>query len=232
MNKFKTIGVLGGMGPCASAYFYQLLLILSQQKYGSVQDEEYPHIILNSLALRGSNEFGMEKKGVIKNQLIDGIKALEKANVDFIVIPCNSVHNVINELRKVSRVPIISIIEKVVDQVKVCKSKKTLILSSETTDKYGLYDHLSEERIETVKPDTKLKREMTKLICSVMGGYSGTIFKTKILKQINLMYKKGQIDSVVLGCTELPVTIQAKDTKVKLYDSLKILAESALEYAQ
>ena len=103
MNRFKTIGVLGGMGPAASAHFYQLLLKYSQKIYGAVQDDEYPQIIINSLALTGSTEKGMEENELIVRQLSEGIKALEKSNSDFIVIPCNSVHNVINELISLNR---------------------------------------------------------------------------------------------------------------------------------
>ncbi len=232
MNKFKTIGVLGGMGPCASAYFYQLLLIQSQHKYGAVQDSDYPHIIVNSLALNGSNEFGMEENDLILAQLLEGIKALEKAGVDFIVIACNSVCNVITKLRKLSAVPIISIVEEVINKAETQKSKKILLLSSETTDKYGLYSNLSKKGVEIIKPDDRLQKEVTQLILCVMGNTDWSIPKARIIEYINSMYSEGKIDSVILGCTELPVSIQSKDILIRLYDSLEILAKSALKFAK
>jgi aspartate racemase len=232
MNKFKTIGVLGGMGPCSSAYFYQLLLTQSQQKYGAVQDFEYPHIIINSLALSGSNELGMEENELIVSQLLDGIKALESAGVDFIVIACNSVHNAIKKLREASSVPIISIIEEVTNKVENQHSKKVLLLSSETTGKHGLYDHLQKKGMEIIKPEMQLQKQVTQLIMCIMGNSDWRTTKSKIIEQINSMYSEDKIDSVIIGCTELPVAIHSNDTPVRLYDSLDILAESTLKYAK
>lgn len=232
MKKFKTIGVLGGMGPSASAYFYQLLLTRTQKKFKAVQDEDYPPIIINSLALKGSNEFGMEENRFILDQLLMGIEVLEKAKADFIVIACNSVHNVYAKLAEATKLPIINLIEKVVKEVKINKSQKILIVSSETTKKYGLYNKLSQEGVEIIKPDSKLQKYITKLILSVMGGSDWDKIKLAVINQINLMYSKGIIDSVIFGCTELPLAIQKEDVKCKLYDSLIILADAALEFAE
>lgn len=232
MKNLKTIGVLGGMGPCASAHFYNLLLTSAQKKLGSIQDDEYPQIIINSLALKGSTEAGMENSDLITSQMINGIKVLEKAGCDFTVIPCNSVHNSIDLLREKSNKPILSIIEKVSREVIKSKAKKVLVLSSETTDKYGLYDHLENYGIKVIKPEIGLRRKLTKLILSVMGSKNVNKIKMSVLKEIENLYKAKKIDSVILGCTELPLAISNFDTKIKLFDSLKILADAAIEYAK
>lgn len=232
MNKFKTIGVLGGMGPVASAYFYQLLLRVAQKKYDAVQDDEYPQVIINSLALSGSSEQGMEDNNLIASQLIQGIKVLEKAGAEFIVIPCNSVHNTIVKLRAQTKIPILNLIEKVSTEVTKNKSKKVLILSSETTDKYGMYDGLADKAVKLIKPKSNLRKKVTKLILAVMGDKNIEEVKISVIKEIDKMFKSGEIDGVILGCTELPLAIQNRDTKVKVYDSLEILSEVALKFAR
>lgn len=230
MKKIKTIGVLGGMGPCASAYFYKLLLTQAQKKYEAVQDSDYPHIIINSLSLEGSDEFGMEENDLILNQLEEGIATLENAGADFIVIACNSVHNIIDKLRKSTKMPIISIIEEVAKEVTINKSHKILLLSSGTTYKYNLYDEAL-EGIQIIKPESQIQGEVTKLILSVMGSTNGDESKSKIINKTNSMYSSKQIDSVILGCTELPVVIHQQDLEVKLYDSLEILSSIAIDHA-
>jgi aspartate racemase len=231
-QKFKTIGVLGGMGHCASAHFYQLLLKSAQEKLKAVQDDEYPQIIINSIALEGGTEYGMEKNKSILKQLINGLKTLEKAGADFLVIPCNSVHNSINELRRNTEVPILSIIEQVGKVVQDSSSKKILILSSETTSKYGLYSDLSGSGIQLIKPSPELKKKVTKLILSVMGNKNISKFKKPVVVEINTLYKSKKIDSVILGCTELPVAITQNDTNAKTYDSLKILADAGMRFSK
>lgn len=231
MKKLKTIGVLGGMGPCASAHFYNLLLQSAQKNLGAIQDDEYPPIIINSLALKGSTEAGMENSELIVNQLINGIKVLEKAGCDYTVIPCNSVHNSIKVLRKKSKKPIISIIEKVGNQVIRSKVKKVLVLSSETTNKYGLYDHLEKYGIQIIKPNSVLRKKVTKLILSVMGNNEIKKNKMKVLTETQKLFSQGAIDSIILGCTELPLAISSMDTEIKLFDSLQILADAAITYS-
>lgn len=232
MKKFKTIGVLGGMGPGASAHFYQLLLKKSQEKYHSIQDDEYPQIIINSLALSGSSEEGMEDNKLITDQLISGVKVLEKAGADFIVIPCNSVHNVINAIRQNVSIPVISIIESVSNKVIKNKSKKVLVLCSETSKKYGLYNGLSSEKLLLIKPEKTFNNKVTKVILSVMANKNISGFAKPVIEKINNLHNSQIIDSVILGCTELPLAITQNDTEAVVFDSLAILADTALEFAR
>lgn len=232
MKRFKTIGVLGGIGPSASAYFYQLLVDLAQKKYGAVQDGDFPHILVNSLDFRGSNEFGVEDSELILSQLRKGVMILEKAEADFIVIACNSVHNVYTYLIKTTKLHIINLIAEVTKEVIKSKKKKILILASETTKKYELYSGLSSYGIEIIRPSTKLQKNVTKLILSVMGGTNWKRYKLNIVSEINSIASKGLIDSVLLACTELPLIIHKEDLQAKSFDSLRILADTTLDFAQ
>jgi aspartate/glutamate racemase len=48
-SKNQPIGILGGMGPDASARLYQLMIDMARQKYGVKRNEEYPEIVLQSI---------------------------------------------------------------------------------------------------------------------------------------------------------------------------------------
>src|SRR5581483_8630499 len=122
MAKFRTIGVLGGIGPVATVHFYHTLLKIAQQQYGAIQDQDYPHLIINSLAFEGSSEYGLDGNGdMVLEQLLDGSESLQRAGVDLIVVPCGSAHRYIEQLRAVSRVPIPSIIDELTIKVKLNK---------------------------------------------------------------------------------------------------------------
>ena len=64
----KKIGILGGMGPATSAKFYTML-VKKYQKNGSMQDTDFPKIIINSVPLEGFNEKGITDFEKVKNQL-------------------------------------------------------------------------------------------------------------------------------------------------------------------
>jgi hypothetical protein len=65
---YKTIGILGGMGPATSAEFYTIL-VKKYQENGSVQDTDFPKMIINSATLKGFDEKGIADFDLVKNQL-------------------------------------------------------------------------------------------------------------------------------------------------------------------
>ncbi len=110
-NKHKTIGVLGGMGPEASANLYSKIIKYAQYKYNAVQDFDYPPIIIYSLPLFGFDETGIVDEKLVKQQLIDGVKKLESAGCDLIIIGCNTVHIFYDEMQAAIKIPILNIVE-------------------------------------------------------------------------------------------------------------------------
>lgn len=223
--KFKNIGILGGMGPEASANFYYKIIKYCQNKYKSVQDIDYPHVVIYSMHLQGFNETGILNQKNVLSQLIKGIKILENSGCDFIVIPCNTVHYFIEELSQSVKIPILSIIDETINKI---KENKVGLIASETTMNLDIYQSkLKENNIDCLTPDKKDYRKITKLILEVMGGKVNNKTKDDVLKII----KKMNSESLVLGCTELPIVINQKDTKIKIYDTLQILSEATVDYA-
>jgi aspartate racemase len=212
------IGVIGGMGPEASCVFYEKIIKYSQEKYGAVQDTDYPELILHSLPLEGFNEIGIEDKEKVFSQLKESVRNLNKMKVSFIVMTCNTVHYFVNKLQKISSVPILSIIDLVNEKV---NGEKTLLLASESVYKLGVYSHVKNIAI----PSDDDKKIITNCILSVMNGKKDFSSKEKLLSLIN----KSDFSKVILGCTELPLIIGSKDTDKKLIDTLDLLAIETLK---
>ena len=138
-NKWKTIGILGGMGPEASQDIYLKIIQYVQKKYHPKTEADYPPIIIYSLPLNGLNDEGIEDGERIPTQLISGIHALEKAGADFIIIPCNTVHKFYDELVKSSKVPLINVLKVTLDCVAQKNFKKLGLISTQTTVEDKLY---------------------------------------------------------------------------------------------
>jgi aspartate racemase len=225
----KKIGILGGMGPVATLNFYKLIVEYAQKNYNAVQDIDFPPMFLYSLPLYGFGETGIIDKLLVLNQLEEGVNVLEKAGCDFIVIPCNTVHCFIDQLRAKASVPILSIIEETVSQIKSDKICSAALIGSETTMRLGLYDEkLKQIKIKFSAPNKSDYPKITSLILAIMGGKPICSEKEEVIKII----EKKQAESVVLACTELPSAISQDDLRIKVYDSLSILAKSALEFSR
>ena len=201
LMKNKTIGVLGGMGPEATAKMYKDMIELCQEKYGAVQDND-----------------------LVYKQLISGIKKLEAFGADVIVIACNTVHYFIDEMRANVKIPILSMIDESVKKIQHDCHKKVALFASETTLNYGLYvDGMLSKGISLILPKQEDYKIMTNAILFVMSG------KNKNKEFIELV-NQSEADVILLGCTELPLAISESDTSKKLYDSSKILAEAVLDF--
>ncbi|MDO8481145.1 MAG: amino acid racemase [Nanoarchaeota archaeon] len=229
MNPYKTIGVLGGNGPAASAELYRRM-VRHCQKLGAVQDTEFPPIVMYSLPLEGFDETGVIDEALVFKQLSFGLQTLRKAGCDFAVIPCNTLHMLLGQLYPAITLPVLSIIEKTVDRVAKSGVKSVALLGSETTLASGMYQHtLLTHGISCACPTASERTAITRLILEVMGGKLSKSGKDAVVSALRRLAQNA--DAVILGCTELPLVISQSDVSVPLFDSLQILAETAVESA-
>jgi len=230
-SKNKTIGILGGMGPSASADLYSRIIKYSQQKYNAVQDSDYPPVIIMSLAMSGFDETGIVDENLVKNQLVDGVKKLEAAGADFIVIACNTVHFFYNQMQATVKIPILNIVEETKNKVLESGFKKVGLFSSESTNKLQLYqNNFKQNGIEVISASKNQQKNLNSVIENVMAGKQGAE-DVKKLKEIAAEYSKQGAEAIVMGCTEIPLAINQSQTDIKLFDTTQIIAESAVDFS-
>lgn len=231
MQKVKKIGILGGMGPAASARFYQMLVKKCQEKYGAVQDEDYPEMVIYSIALEDFGERADVVQESVKNKLTDGVKTLESAGVDFIGIVCNTVHFYYQILQESVNIPILNLPEIAIEEVRKEGVTKVGIVCSEGTNQTRLYSHALETRgIEAISPNDEQQQILNAIIINVMSGRNNELDKDQ-LYSICESYEKEGAQAIILGCTELPLVVDSKKAKYNFFDTLDILADTALEKA-
>lgn len=114
MNNF--LGVVGGLGPFASSYFYDLVI----NKTNALKDQDHiDMIILNHASIpdRTSYILGNSKESPLE-YLKSDVKLLENIGAKYILITCNTAHYFYNELQSITSVPILNMIEDTVIYVK------------------------------------------------------------------------------------------------------------------
>ncbi len=232
MEQIKTIGILGGMGPEATAEFYKRILKQCQVEHNAVQDKDYPQIVIYSMAPKGSDESGIANRKLLLTEFIDGIIRLTVSGCDFVVLPCNTAHTFLQELRKHIKIPVISMTDKTVEAVARTGGVKTVgLLASEDSYHEEVYAKaLKKVGVRLVEPSATDKERITQIILHVMGGRIDKKDKEALISIIRKMEAAGA-EAVILGCTELPLVLKAGDSPVKVYDTLDILTETALKEA-
>ena len=232
----KNIGILGGMGPVASADTYVELTRICQRKYRAVQDYDYPTVILYSLPLKQFSHTGFgkdakEKKAII-SQLVNALQTLEKAGSDFLLIDCNTVHYFFKELQASVTIPIINLVDVTIKVIVQEKIKSVGVLCSQTSKDVGLYAKpLKSKGINVIAVTTKEQDQINNAILAVMSGKLTDAHITQLDTIILRLTKRGA-ERIILGCTEISNVVKQLTHHAILLDSQAIAIEQILAMAK
>lgn len=225
--KKKMIGILGGMGPEASVYFYHLLIEIAQEKYAAVQDTDYPPVVIYNLPLDDFDETGIRNAESVRTQLIEGVQKLESFGAQYIVIACNTVHQFYAEMQGAVSIPIINIVSETAAEALRRGYTKVLLLTSESTNRSGLYrDACESVGLSTISVDGGDQEKLNEIILHVMAGTQGAAD----IQTVDAIVKKteGSGEAILLGCTELPLAVQEGDLDIPVLNSNRIALEVVL----
>lgn len=222
----KTIGILGGMGPEATAQLYLEIVSIFQKEYRAKYDSDFPPFFIFSLPLPDVVEGSFSEKEIIR-QLCDGVKKLESMGAEVIAIACNTVQIYLPQMRSTVKVPIISLPEEVCKKVVDNGLNKVLLLGTSVTINSELYNQEAYKRgLSLIKINLEQQRELTSIIMEILSGKKSKESKEKIIKMINLYGTQ----AVILACTELPLLISPEDVSIKVIDTIKVLARASVDY--
>jgi len=222
----NTIGIIGGMGPDASARLYQQMITMARDDFGARDNHEYPEIIMHSIPVP---DFISTKNNVNEalQMLKNRVKNLSSLPISCLGMACNSAHIILNDLEQVSSKPFISIIDEVTKTVIVNGYSRVGILGSPTTIYSQLYQSaLTKAGIESVLPSENEVTELGTIIGSIVSG-EHIATKTQLVKIADKLNKQ-YIDALILGCTEIPLVFP-KNYSLPVLDSVEILARSLLK---
>lgn len=224
----KTVGIIGGLGPETTSEFYLDVVFSCAQKDKTarppmiISNVPLPYHIEEDLILRSE---GMERYIPF---LTAEAQRLEKAGADFIVMPCNSLHVFIEDIRKSVSIPVFSIVEETVKFLKKEAMNKVGIVSTSATIKNKLYENaFAENGIEYLAPNELQQARMGKFILNLVLGQQKNRDREELIGIINEFEGKG-LDCVILACTDLQLLIP-NHKELKIFDTMKILADATVE---
>lgn len=226
----KTIGILGWLGPETTAKFYlEIINIFSQNNVPT----RPPMLIWNTaLSLDLEKNFLLTWEWILDYlpYLIEGAKNLEKGWANFIVIPCNSVHLLIEQIRKVVQIPVLSIVDETVKYLINLWIKEIWLLSTTATSKYQLYElPLLQEGIHVITINKILQSKLDLVIYNIVNKISSLDDK-KIINEIVESIKMIGTKNILLACTDLQI-ICTNFYEFSLFDTMSILAKFTAEYS-
>ena len=230
----KVLGVLGGMGPLASAQFMLRLTLLTP----ALRDQDHIPAVLWSDPRVPDRTRGRRNGG--KDPLpwlLRGIAGLKRAGCGAIAIPCNTAHGWYDDMRAAAGMPILHIVDAAATELRRCGcgSGTVGIMGTQGTLDMRLYqDRLQTQGWDCIIPtDDEMATLVSPAIAQVKANRVAEAY-SPLAEMVNRLGARGAA-AVVLGCTEIPLGIQAgpQDTlRVPVVDTIDALARAAIEWAR
>jgi aspartate racemase len=225
MGATKCVGILGGYGPLATAHFFDQVIRATPAE----RDWEHLHIIVNNNPKVPSRAraflYGEEDPTA---RMLEEIKTLRRAGADFFVCPCNSAHHYLRQ-QPTLPLPFVDMVEVTIDALKSSGYKRALLLGSEVTMQGGMYTDLGRSRGVCVEPYPSTQR-LRAIIEAGKTGRGMPEAQESMRGILEDAYRQ-RYDTVILGCTELPLVLKQHCPRVSVLDTSQILAEETVRYA-
>lgn len=226
----KTIGILGGMGPEATAYMYSLIIKHTQVN----TDQDHIRIFINSNPETPPRTDAILHKGPSPvPYLVEGIGKLKDAGADFVIMPCVTAHYFIPEVLAQIDVPFLSLLDESLSWAKenIPKLKRVGLISSTGTLVSKLFhDKFGQAGIEVLALEDKDQQEVMDAIFGAGGikaGFTSGPSKVRIVRAAEKLITRGA-EAIIAGCTELPLVLKASDISVPLIEPMDILARKSI----
>jgi len=226
-NAKKVVGIIGGMGPGATALLFQKLIAYTDAK----TDSEHIHILIdNNTDIPDRTTAILAGEDTPVKYICESGKCLEQCGAELLIIPCNTSHYFYDTIQKELHIPVINMIT---ETAKVCVEKgykKIGVLATTGTCNTHTYDReLQKFGIESIYPDEEGQKKVMEIIYGQVKA--GKKINASIIDQtLKRMEMKGA-QAFILGCTELPFAIKNGDFGYHFLDSLDILAKKTIELA-
>lgn len=224
-EKSKVLGILGGLGPMSTVYFYEMIVSLTK----AACDQEHIDLYISSRATtpdRTDFIVGASRENPVKVMAAEA-KKLQNIGADMIAIPCNTAHYFYKEIADAVDIPVLNIIEETVRRVKKSGAKKMAILATEGTIQTHTYQAECERQgVASAIPSPKGQKSLMDIIYKeIKAGKPANM--VAFMQVVEEMKEKG-CDCAVLGCTELSLLKKEHGLGDFFIDSLETLALAAI----
>jgi aspartate racemase len=221
----SAIGILGGMGPQASAHLVALLIQKTSMFVDNPTDSDFPEIIHLSVPVPNfiSSKTNMQKAREI---LTNRTRLLEQAGSTINGIACNTAHLLLPELQAVTTVPFVSIPHLVAGKLARQNITRVGLLATPNTLSSSLFDDTL-VNVEIIRPSDTLAGHTEELIFKLLANTLSSDEQRSFRQQVNVFLKENELEAVILGCTELPLVF-GETTDPRVISTLDVLADGLL----
>jgi aspartate racemase len=225
----RLVGVLGGMGPLATADLLAKIVGAGERLLDARIDQDHVPVIAWSVPQVPDRKAALATgSDAPVAAMVEGIGVLARAGAGCVAIACNTAHVWFEALQGASPVPILHIADACVAALErqPARPRRVALLSTEGTRRAGFYqERLARAGIEVVLPGEEEAAQLGSAIDAVKAGaldvarrHAGPVGERLLASGAS---------ALVLACTELPLALDASPLRAVCIDATVALAEAA-----
>ena len=226
----KKIGILGGMSAASTQIYYQTLCTLTQSELGGLHS---PNLLIRSVDFAPlAQHMNDGNWTAIGDVLHAEAKLLAAGGAELIVLATNTMHKLKDQITQGIDLPFIHIAGATAAAVLAGGSKRPAFFATKFTMQEAFYlDILRDNGLNPIVPNTTEQDVVNNIIFDELCKNIATAESEAVYLDILNRLKAQGADTVILGCTEVYLLLNAQNTGVPVYDTTHIQCQAAIRAA-
>ena len=227
--KTGTIGIIGGMGPLATADLFQKII----QNTRASCDQEHLHILIdNNTAIPDRTAALLHGGADPFPQMLESALRLEEDGADCLLMPCNTAHYFHGQLQERVHIPLLNMLELTCQALKRRGITRAGLLATTGTIETGIYQRAAQKlQVELLLPTPEEQTWVMDLIYQGVKAGDPNCDPKRVQCVIDRLLTQRGAQAVILGCTELPLAVQMYRIQAPCVDPTLELAKGAIRQA-
>jgi len=227
----KTIGLIGGMSWESSIEYYRIINETVRERLGGLHSAKSVMYSVDFFEMEELQHQG--RWGEATGLMIAAARCVENGGADFVIICTNTMHKMAEEVEKNISIPLLHIADVTGNRLKAHGLGKVGLLGTKFTMEEDFYKRrlIEKQGLDVVIPKKRDRDKIHSIIYDELClGKIRPSSKGKYIAVIDSLVSHGA-EGIILGCTEIGLLIRERDSPVPLFDTTKIHAVAAVEYA-
>lgn len=227
----KTVGIMGGLGPAATCDFFARVLRESKVE----RDQDHLRLLIDCNPRIADRNDAIAGRGPSPGPaLVEMARGLERAGADFLVLVCNAAHHWERDIRAAVSIPFVSMVACTIQECLALRprTKCVGVLAADACLRSDLYGRgLAMHAIPSLSLDPERQARFMELLYRIKRDDRGEAVRAAMRDLANSLRDQGA-DSIISGCTEIPLVLGPDDWPVPCISSTDVLVARTISFAR
>ncbi|TPK91719.1 aspartate/glutamate racemase family protein [Mesorhizobium sp. B2-4-12] len=228
----KTLGLLGGMSWESTAIYYRQLNEIVRERLGGLHSARLLLWSFDFAEIAERQHHGdWDGAGVL---LVEAARKLEAGGAEGLLLCTNTMHKLADQVQASVSIPLIHIADATAVAIKRAGLQRPALLATRFTMEKDFYKRrlIDKYGLQPVVPDAAGRDMVHRVIYDELcQGIVTDVSKAAYIAEVERLRREKAVDSLIMGCTEITMLIGQRDFDIPVFDTTRIHAEAAVQFA-